>query len=209
MITALVCDDHRMVGDSICGVLGADPEIGPIVTYDGRSCIEMARKRRPDVAVLDLRLGDESGLDVMRRLRAASPTTKAVLLTAFRSDATYVRAYELGAAAYLDKVGTCADLARTVKDVSRGLRFIEADDVHEAQRRLDDAGFGVVGTLDETDRKILTLVARGCTNAEISDQVFLSLQTVRNRLSNLLTKFGKRNRTELAILVTPMLEQLH
>ena len=106
-------------------------------------------------------------------------------------------------------MGTCTDLVRTVKDVGRGLRFIDASDVHEAQQRLDDAGFGIVGTLDETDRKILTLVARGCTNAEISDQVFLSLQTVRNRLSNLLTKFGKRNRTGLAILVTPMLEQLH
>ena len=209
MITTLVCDDHRMVCDSIGGALAADPEIGPILTYDGRSCVEAARKRKPDVAVLDLRVGDESGLEIMRRIRSASPSTKAIVLTAFRSDASFVRAYELGAAAYVDKMGTCTDLTRTVKDVGRGLRFIDASDVHEAQQRLDDGGFGIVGTLDETDRKILTLVARGCTNAEISDQVFLSLQTVRNRLSNLLTKFGKRNRTELAILVTPMLEQLH
>lgn len=208
MITTLVCDDHRMVCDAIGKTLGSDPGISPVLTYDGRSCIEVARKRKPDVAVIDLKLGDESGLDVIRKIRSTSPSTKAILLTAFGSDASYVRAYELGVAAYLDKVGTSADLVRTVKDVGRGLRFIDAGDVHEAQQRLDDHGYGVLGTLDETDRKILTLVARGSTNAEIGDQVFLSLQTVRNRLSNLLAKFGKRNRTELAIYVTPMLEQL-
>jgi DNA-binding NarL/FixJ family response regulator len=127
------------------------------------------------------------------------PDCKVVVLTAFPSDVALVKAYELGASAFHLKNDSAEGLVSTIKDVANGLRFIDANDIYAARQRLAVSGADVLASVDDTDRKILALLAKGCTNAEISDQVYLSLQTVRNRLSNLLSKFKKRNRTELAI----------
>jgi DNA-binding NarL/FixJ family response regulator len=148
---------------------------------------------------MDVRLGGDSGLDLAAAIKRIQPDCKVVMLTAFPSDVALVKAYELGASAFHLKTDSSESLIRTIKDVANGLRFLDANDVYAARQRLAGSGADVLAAVDDTDRKILALLAKGCTNAEISDQVYLSLQTVRNRLSNLLSKFKKRNRTELAI----------
>lgn len=200
MIDVLVCDDHEMVARALSAVLGDDPDIDVVAKTTGREAVlEAAAGTNIDVAVMDVRLGGESGLDLAAAVRRIQPECKVVMLTAFPSDVALVKAYELGASAFHLKSDSADGLIRTIKDVANGLRFLDANDVYAARQRLAATGADVLASVDDTDRKILALLAQGCTNAEISDQVYLSLQTVRNRLSNLLSKFKKRNRTELAI----------
>jgi DNA-binding NarL/FixJ family response regulator len=200
MIDVLVCDDHEMVARALSAVLNDDPQIAVVAQTTGREALlEAAAGRNVDVAVMDVRLAGDSGLDLAAAMKRIQPECKVVMLTAFPSDVALVKAYELGASAFHLKSDSAEGLIRTIKDVANGLRFIDANDVYAARQRLAATGADVLASVDDTDRKILALLAQGCTNAEISDQVYLSLQTVRNRLSNLLSKFKKRNRTELAI----------
>jgi DNA-binding NarL/FixJ family response regulator len=200
MIEVMVCDDHKMVTRALSTVLNADPDINVVVQASGRTdVLESMANYAIDVALMDVRLPDDSGLEIAAAVKRIQPECKVVMLTAFPSDVALVKAYELGASAFHLKTDSSDGLIQTIKDVANGLRFIDSNDVYEARQRLAGSGADVLASVDETDRKILALLAQGCTNAEISDQVFLSLQTVRNRLSNLLSKFKKRNRTELAI----------
>ena len=200
MIDVLVCDDHDMVTRALSTVLNGDPDIDVVAQTTGREAVlEAAAGKNIDVAVMDVRLGADSGLDLAAAMKRIQPECKVVMLTAFPSDVALVKAYELGASAFHLKSDSADGLIRTIKDVANGLRFIDANDVYAARQRLVGTGADVLASVDDTDRKNLALLAQGCTNAEISDQVYLSLQTVRNRLSNLLSKFKKRNRTELAI----------
>jgi DNA-binding NarL/FixJ family response regulator len=200
MIDVLVCDDHEMVARALSAVLNDDPQIGVVAQTTGREALlEAAAGMNVDVAVMDVRLAGDSGFDLAAAMKRIQPECKVVMLTAFPSDVALVKAYELGASAFHLKSDSAEGLIRTIKDVANGLRFIDANDVYAARQRLAATGADVLASVDDTDRKILALLAQGCTNAEISDQVYLSLQTVRNRLSNLLSKFKKRNRTELAI----------
>ena len=200
MIDVLVCDDHEMVKRGLANVLNADKDVNVVAqAMDRESVLNDMAARAIDVAVMDVRLGGDSGLDLAGAIKRIQPDCKVVMLTAFPSDVALVKAYELGASAFHLKTDSSESLIRTIKDVANGLRFLDANDVYAARQRLAGSGADVLAAVDDTDRKILALLAKGCTNAEISDQVYLSLQTVRNRLSNLLSKFKKRNRTELAI----------
>ena len=200
MIEVMVCDDHAMVARALSTVLDADDSISVVAqAVDRASVLEAVASRPIDVAVMDVRLPGDSGLDIAAAVKRIQPDCKVVMLTAFPSDVALVKAYELGASAFHLKDESTDGLIQTIKDVVNGLRFIDSNDVYGARQRLAGSGADVLASVDDTDRKILTLLAQGCTNAEISDQVYLSLQTVRNRLSNLLSKFKKRNRTELAI----------
>lgn len=200
MIDVLVCDDHEMVGRALSTVLNGDPDINVVAhATDRGGVLEVSASKDIDVAVMDVRFPDDSGLEIAAAMKRIQPGCNVVMLTAFPSDVALVKAYELGASAFQLKNDSADGLIRTIKDVANGLRFIDANDVYAARQRLAASGADVLAAVDDTDRKILALLAQGCTNAEISDQVYLSLQTVRNRLSNLLSKFKKRNRTELAI----------
>lgn len=209
MIDVMICEDHPMVAQALAKLVDADADCRVVgITRDKNDSLATCAAGNVDVAVLDVRLGLESGIDVGAAIKKRHPACKVVMLTAFPSDVSLVRAYELGASAFMLKQGAAGDLLKTIKEASRDLQLIERTTVAEAKKRLADSGAEVLASVDDTDRKILTLVARGCTNAEISDQVYLSLQTVRNRLSALLSKFHKRNRTELAVALNAMGDEI-
>jgi DNA-binding NarL/FixJ family response regulator len=209
MIDVMICEDHPIVAHALAKVINDDGDCRVVgTTSDKASSLATCAAGNVDVALLDVRLGLESGIDVAASIRKQHPSCKVVMLTAFPSDVSLVKAYELGASAFMLKQGVVGDLLKTIKEVNRDLQLIDRSTVAEAKRRLADSGADVLANVDDTDRKILTLLAQGRTNAEISDQVYLSLQTVRNRLSALLSKFHKRNRTELAVALNAMGDEL-
>ena len=209
MIDVLICEDHPMVAQAFAKVINEDGDCRVVgMAQDKNASLATCASGNVDVALLDVRLGLESGLDVAEAIRKRHPNTKVVMLTAFPSDLGLVKAYEMGASAFMLKNGAVGDLLKTIREVSRGNQLIDRLSVADAKKRLGESGADVLATVDDTDRKILALVAQGRTNAEISDQVFLSLQTVRNRLSALLSKFHKRNRTELAVALNAMGDEL-
>jgi two-component system response regulator DevR len=151
--------------------------------------------------VIDVRLEGESGLDIVHWIRDHKPETKIVLLTNFRSDELILEAGALGVSAVLDKSIRPLDLARTVRDIVAGRNLGLGEAVREAQSRLQQRGMLQMQNLGQVDREIMSLIGRGMTDREIATRVYLSPQTVRNRVSRLLTTLGRENRTQLALMV--------
>ena len=137
MTTVAICDDHAMVRDALAGVLGLYPDMDVVGVADSRATLQrVIEKIHPDVAVIDIRLGDESGIDAARETRAVSPETKVIMLTSFSDDNYLVQAHDMGACAFVLKSGTPDELVATVRSVASGNMLIEDADVNAARERL-------------------------------------------------------------------------
>ena len=201
MIRVAICDDHEMVREALAGVIAREEGIQVVGATDSlESTMGLIESTEPDVLVVDVRLREESGLDVARAVIAKYPKTKIVVLTSFNSHEALVQAYELGASAFIMKSGSAEALVRTIKDADAGLRLINPAEVRAAAAELDKKGIGIIRDLDANDRQIARLIAMGYSDKQIAETVYLGLQTVRNRVSRLLSRFGKENRTQLALL---------
>lgn len=201
MIRVAICDDHEMVREALAGVIAREEGIEVVGATDTMvATVSLVEATHPDVLVVDVRLRDESGLDVARAVVAKHPKIKIVVLTSFNSDEALVQAYELGASAFIMKSGSAEALVRTIKDAAAGLRLINPAEVRAAAAELDKRGIGIIRELDANDRQIAKLIAMGYSDKQIAETVFLGLQTVRNRVSRLLSRFHKENRTQLALL---------
>lgn len=200
MIRVVICDDHEMVRQALANVLALEEGISIIgMSEDMKSTCDLIHEDVPDVLLVDVRLKNESGLDVARMVAAKHPEVKIIVLTSFNSDQALVEAYELGARAFILKSGSADELIQTVRDVSAGMNLINPVMVREAAAVLESMGFSAVRNLDNTDRQIALFIAQGQSDKQIAENVFLGLQTVRNRVSRLLTRFEKDNRTQLAL----------
>lgn len=210
MIRVAICDDHEMVREALAGVIAREEGIEVVGATDSlESTMGLIDSTNPDVLVVDVRLREESGLDVARAVVAKHPKTKIVVLTSFNSNEALVQAYELGASAFVMKSGSAEALVRTIKDADAGLRLINPAEVRAAAAELDKKGIGIIRDLDANDRQIARLIAMGYSDKQIADSVYLGLQTVRNRVSRLLSRFGKENRTQLALLFAEYQSEFH
>lgn len=206
MIRVLLCDDHELVRDSLTRVVNATDDM-EVVAVVG-SCAEVTETIagcEPDVAVVDMRLGDCSGLEAMALIRARHPRCQVIFLTSFQSDRALLAAYEQGARAFLLKSIPVVEMLETIRDVASGVRRFDVDAVRSAAQHLADDGHVEFSATDDVGRRILVLLARGMSDHEIADEIGLNVQTVRNRVSRLLTLFGMHNRTQLALTVDRLL----
>jgi DNA-binding NarL/FixJ family response regulator len=179
----LVADDHDVVVWGLRLVLTELPWVAECaVARTGDEAIAVALRRRPDVALVDLLLGHESGAEVAERLRAASSSTRVLLLSgAGRISVAAARA--VGASGFVPKSWSASDIARAVRMVGLGL------DVFEPEGE-------PAGGLSEREREVLGLVAAGRTNREIAGELYLSPHTVKEHTSALYRKLGARNRAD-------------
>ena len=150
---------------------------------------------------MDVRLNGDSGLDVARSVVATHPDVKVVMLTSFNSDEALVSANELGASAFLLKSGSSDALVQTIKDVASGMRLINPAEVRVASETLEKSGMGILRKLDANDRHFARLIALGYSDKQIAETVYLGLQTVRNRVSRMLSRFNKENRHSAGIVL--------
>jgi len=204
-IKVLVCDDHPIVRDALVAVLGTAPEIeivGAASSYDESA--DLLAKCPVDVAVLDVHLEGKSGLDIGRHIREKHPACRILFLTAFVSDEVIFEASRLGASDLMDKAAESQDIIERVLDVTAGRSFMDQVRLADVFNRLDERGVLTLLSLGKTDRQIMALIAEGKADKQISDEVFLSSQTVRNRISRLLTLLGRDNRTQLALLMNSL-----
>lgn len=202
MVSVLVCDDQELVRDALRVVLSEDDQIEIRRAASGVSdAVSALDADGVDVAVIDVRLPDESGLSIADWIRDHRPSTKVVLISVRVSDELLVEAASLGVVAVVDKSIGVFELSRIVREVSAGRNFLTRDVVRAAQSRLETRGFARLSNLGEVDREIMGLIAQGMSDREIATKVYLSPQTVRNRVSRLLTNLGRENRTQLALMV--------
>jgi len=209
VIRVFLLDDHEVVRRGLVALLEATGEIE--VVGESGSALEAARRIpafRPDVAVLDARLPDGSGIDVCREVRSADPAIKALILTSYQDDEALFSAIMAGAAGYVLKQIKGTDLVDAIRRVAAGQSLLDpavTQQVLERIRHGADSEPEELKSLTAQERRILELIAEGMTNRQIGEELFLAEKTVKNYVSSLLAKLGLERRTQAAILATKLL----
>lgn len=202
----LLVDDHEVVREGLRALL-ARREGFEVVGQAGtvEQAIAEAARSEPDVIVMDVRLPDGSGIEACREIREARPETKVIMLTSYADDDAVFASILAGAAGYVLKQTRGSALADAIAAVARGESLLDAavtqkvmERVRSAsQRKADDP----LDALTEQEHKILALIAEGKTNKEIAAEVYLSDKTVKNYVSNILSKLNMRRRSEAAAFI--------
>lgn len=201
-IRVFLLDDHEIVRRGIAHLLGEELDI--VVVGEAASAAEaMARlpASRPDVAVLDARLPDGSGIDVCRDIRSEMPEIRCLILTSYDDDDALFAAVMAGAAGYLLKQVRSASFVDAVRQVAAGKSLLDPSVTERLLVRLRDGKplNSRMASLTDREREILALIADGMTNRQIGDALFLAEKTVKNYVSGLLAKLGMQRRTQAAV----------
>lgn len=203
-------DDHEVVRRGLVALLEGAGDIE--VVGESGSALEAARRIpsfRPDVAVLDARLPDGSGIDVCREVRSADPSIQALILTSYQDDEALFSAIMAGAAGYLLKQVRGTDLVDAVRRVAGGQSLLDPAVTQRVLERIRKGPAedepGELASLTPQERRILELIAQGMTNRQIGEEMFLAEKTVKNYVSSLLAKLGLERRTQAAILANKLL----
>lgn len=207
-IRVLLLDDHELMREGLRAVLEREDDIRIVAeagtAADGLRRIEQAR---PDVAFVDALLPDGDGVDVCRRVAERFPDVACLLLTPYSNDDILSSALRAGAAGFLLKRTTGAELVRSVRVVAKGGSLIDPTVAARLLERLrtgraDDADATVLEQLSPQERRLLDLLAEGLTNRQVAARMGLAEKTVKNYVSNLLRKLKMSSRTEAAVFVT-------
>ena len=204
----LVADDQQLVRTGFRLILDAQPDIQVVgEAADGAECVEMARRLRPDVCLVDIRMPQLDGLEVTRilaRPEAADPM-RVVVVTTFDQDDYLHRALRDGACGFLLKDASPALLVEAVRAAHRGDALLSPEVTVRLLRQLEDGrGPSSAGgqpprtALTERELAVARLVAVGRTNQEICAELFVSLGTVKTHLAKIQSRLGVRNRVEIA-----------
>ena len=201
-IRVFLLDDHEIVRRGIRELLESEPDI-VVVGESGlaREAESRIIALRPDVAILDGRLPDGSGVEVCRAVRSQDPDIAALILTSFDDDEALFSAIMAGAAGYVLKQVRGVDFVDMVRRVAGGQSTIDPALVAQVLERVR-SGPPVnkdLASLTGQEQKILDLVGRGLTNRQIADELFLAEKTVKNYVSSMLAKLGLSSRTQAAI----------
>ncbi|WP_141014283.1 response regulator [Nocardioides sambongensis] len=211
-ITVFLLDDHEVVRQGLRFLLEAGGDI-EVVGEAGTAAEARARipALRPDVAVLDGRLPDGSGVEVCRAVRAVDPGIQALILTSYDDDEALFAAIMAGAAGYVLKEIKGNDLVNAIRQVAAGHSLIDPaltarvlDRVRNPTSRAPE-----LAALTEQELTLLGLIAEGLTNRQIGERMFLAEKTVKNYVSVLLAKLGLERRTQAAVLATRLLGPGH
>lgn len=210
-VRVYLVDDHEIVRRGLRELLELEDDI-EVVGESGSA--EEAQRRipalRPDVAVLDARLPDGSGIEVCRAVRGVDPTINGLILTSYEDEQALTAAVLAGASGYLLKDIRGGDLVDTIRRVAAGETLLDPEAVAQAQRDLASpmARDPRLRSLTPQERRILVLVADGMTNRQIGGELFLAEKTVKNYLTAILAKLGMERRTQAAVFAATHSDEL-
>jgi two-component system, NarL family, response regulator DevR len=209
-IRVFLLDDHEVVRRGLRDLLESDGDI-EIVGESGSAQEATSRlpALRPDVAVLDARLPDGSGIDVCRDVRAVDPSIKGLILTSYEDDEALFAAIMAGAAGYVLKDIRGVDLVTAVRRVAAGQSMLDPAVTQQVLERLRNgpAEDEALAPLTAQERRILELIGEGMTNRQIAETIYLAEKTVKNYVSSLLAKLGLERRTQAAVLASKLLDR--
>ncbi len=201
VITVVVADDHDLLREGVSACLASFEDITVIAeASSGEGGIEMAAQHSPDVVVVDLVMPGLGGLGAIRRIREVHPAMGILALSSFYERDRVQEALDAGADGYLVKSVDAESLAHAVRSVARG-QGVFSPEVTRVLASTPSAPDRALATLTAREAEIAELVAEGRTNAEIAKRLGLSVFTVKNHVSNVLTKLHAQTRTEVAATV--------
>ncbi|WP_040320307.1 response regulator [Aeromicrobium marinum] len=203
-IRVFLLDDHEIVRHGLRGLLESESDI-VVVGESGRAADapDQIIDLGPDVAVLDARLPDGSGIEVCREVRSARPEIKVVILTSYDDDEALFTAIMAGASGYVLKQIRGNDLVDAVRRVAEGQSLLDPAVTLQVLERIRTGPVtDPLARLTPTERRILHLIGDGLTNRQIAEEIDLAEKTVKNYVSHLLNKLGLERRTQAAVLAT-------
>ena len=192
-IRVLVVDDHHVVRQGLVALLKTVPDIHVIAeAADGGEAVDLHRKHKPDVTLMDLRLQTVGGVEAIQRIRSETPAARIIVLTTYDGDEDIYRALQAGAKAYLLKGMSVEELISTIHAVHAGKSRIPAPIAEKLAERM--------GGPELTNRElgVLQLIVRGRSNKEIASDLVISEATVKTHINSLLGKLGVTDRTQAA-----------
>lgn len=208
MIRVYLLDDHEVVRQGLRALLESAGDI-EVVGESGSAVVATARipALRPDVAILDGRLPDGSGVAVCRDVRSVDPSIRGLILTSYDDDDALFAAIMAGASGYVLKQIRGNDLVAMVRQVAAGNSQIDPALVARVLERVRHPPVTApeLETLTEQELKLLGHIAQGLTNRQIGEHMFLAEKTVKNYVSNILAKLGLQSRTQAAVLASRVL----
>lgn len=201
-VRAFILDDHAIVRVGVRSVLEEAGDFVVVGEADTAPAgIRAILATRPDVALVDIRLPGGDGIEVIREVRSRDPAIHCLVLTAYADETAFLNATMAGASGYALKDLPAARLAAAARAVAAGRSLLPAEASSIVQVNGPGGGAQLLDGLTSQERRILDQVARGLTNREIADELGLAEKTVRNYVSNVLTKLGVKNRTQAAAYV--------
>ncbi|MET0821814.1 MAG: response regulator transcription factor [Aeromicrobium sp.] len=204
-IRLFLLDDHEVVRRGLKDLLDQEDDI-EVVGESGLAQDAVARipTIKPDVAVLDARLPDGSGIEVCRDVRSLDPSIAVIILTSYDDDDALFAAIMAGAAGYVLKQVRGTDLVDAVRRVAAGQSLLDPAVTQRVLRRIREGepAEDPLRSLTKQERRILDLIGQGLTNRQIAAEMFLAEKTVKNYVTQLLSKLGLERRTQAAVLVT-------
>ncbi len=201
----LICDDQSIVRDGLAMLLKLEPDISVIGTADdGARVVEMVEKEQPDLVLMDLKMPIMNGVEATRQIRTKHPEVKVLVLTTFDNDEWVLDAIQAGASGYLLKDTPRNELVMAIRGTVTGRTYVDPSIAGKVLERVSShqtqPATLITSKLTDREIEVLRLMAKGLTNKDISDRLFLSEGTVRNHVSSILEKLGVSDRTQAVVI---------
>lgn len=205
MIKVLICDDQAIVCEGLQTILNASPEIEVVgVAYDGSEAVEMVAEVNPDLVLMDLKMPLMNGIIATRKIREKHPDIQVLVLTTYDDDEWLFDAIRSGAAGYLLKDTPPETLIEAIVGTAAGKTFLDPNIAGKLlssySGKVSEKPLPTNFQLSEREQDILKLLAKGLSNADIAQQLYLTEGTVRNYTSEIFKKLGVNDRTQAAVL---------
>ncbi|AXK88331.1 response regulator transcription factor [Nocardia farcinica] len=207
--TVLIADDQAMVRQGFGALLAAQPDISVVGDApDGKVAVAEAKRLRPDVVLMDVRMPEMNGLDAARAILAAGfdPPVRVLMLTTFDIDDYVYEALSIGASGFLLKDAPAEELVRAVRVVAEGQALLAPTVTRRliaevtSRRAASRKPAPELAALTPREREVLELVARGMSNTEIAEALFVAEQTVKTHVSKVFSKLNLRDRAQAVVL---------
>src|SRR5688572_8126661 len=202
-IRVMVADDHAVLRQSLRYLLEAQPGIEVVgEASNGREAVELAEKLQPDVVLMDTIMPGLNGIEATRQIRRRLPKTKVLMLTGYMEDEHVAGALKAGASGYVIKSSELDELFLGIQAVHRGNPYFSSSigdgDLTDYLWQLKSSS-GKVGydLLTSREREVLQLIAEGCSNQKIAQELYISVKTVEAHRAHIMTKLHAKNRTDL------------
>ncbi len=206
-IRVCIVDDHEVVRDGIKWLLELAGDFEVVgESSDAQEGLGMVLDRRPDVAVVDTKLPGGDGISLVRSIRSRTPGIRCLILTSYPGREVLHEAVQAGASGFVSKDVPGATLLSAIRKVAAGGSVLDWNLVamDGIVQQPSPGRADLIAALTAQERRILDLIADGCTNQEVADALFLSEKTVRNYVSTLLGKLGVKNRTQAATMLVTL-----
>ena len=194
-IKVLIADDHLVVREGLIVMLQSTGECEVIgQASNGEEAVLLAHKLQPDVAIVDLQMPGMGGIEAIQRITQQTPKVKVVVLSTFDQDEYIYQSVQAGAKGYVLKGSGLDELLDVVRSAATGKLLLSSDIATKLIGHISTPDLGL--TLTDREREVLKFLARGWRNREIAEHLCISERTVKNHVTNIITKLGVKSRTE-------------